>query len=189
MFNSLCKDSIPEALTTHISDDSIIQGLLNAGDLTPPLYRRVCRHIVAAEQAGADFIQLTCSSVSPCADVAQHLVTVPVLKIDAPMVELAVGLHERIGIIATNPVTLKPSTKLAQQTAHALNRKIHIESVLCPGAFDAFLAGRLDEHDKIVTAQLCDLMNNVDIVLLAQASMARVGRHTRQTTKKRPHPF
>ena len=64
-FGKLCAEIIPEAVPCHISDESLIQGVLAAGGLTPAIYRRICDHVVAAEAAGADAIQLTCSSVSP----------------------------------------------------------------------------------------------------------------------------
>lgn len=174
MFDGLCKEIVAEADTFHISDGSLIQAVLAAGGLTPGVYRRVCGHVVAAEQRGADVIQLTCSSVSPCVDVAKHLVAVPVLKIDEPMVERAVHGFERIGVIATAPTTLRPTTALVREKAGLLGRGVTVESVLCEGAYDAFFAGDLARHDRIVQEHLRDLMERVDVVLLAQASMARV---------------
>ncbi len=174
MFKSLCEELIPGSKLCHISDESLIQGLLAAGGLTPAVYRRICDHVVEAEQSGADAIQFTCSSISPCADVARHLVSKPLLKIDVPMVEHAVKNYKRIGIIATAPTTLKPSKDLVNEKARAQKGAIKVESVLCRGAFDAFLAGNMSEHDKIVTTHLLDLMKKVDVVLLAQASMMRI---------------
>ena len=174
MFNSLCEELIPGSKLCHISDESLIQGLLAAGGLTPAVYRRICDHVVEAEQSGADAIQFTCSSISPCADVARHLVSKPLLKIDEPMVEHAVKNYKRIGIIATAPTTLKPSKDLVNEKARAQKGTIKVESVLCRGAFDAFLAGNMNEHDKIVSTHLLDLMKKVDVVLLAQASMMRI---------------
>lgn len=174
MFKSLCEELIPGSKLCHISDESLIQGLLAAGGLTPAVYRRICDHVVEAEQSGADAIQFTCSSISPCADVARHLVSKPLLKIDEPMVEHAVKNYKRIGIIATAPTTLKPSKDLVNEKARAQKSAIKVESVLCRGAFDAFLAGNMSEHDKIVTTHLLDLMKKVDVVLLAQASMMRI---------------
>lgn len=174
MFNSLCEELIPGSKLCHISDESLIQGLLAAGGLTPAVYRRICDHVVEAEQSGADAIQFTCSSISPCADVARHLVSKPLLKIDEPMVEQAVKNYKRIGIIATAPTTLKPSKDLVNEKARAQKGTIKVESVLCRGAFDAFLAGNMSEHDKIVSTHLLDLMKKVDVVLLAQASMMRI---------------
>lgn len=174
MFKSLCEELIPGSKLCHISDESLIQGLLAAGGLTPAVYRRICDHVVEAEQSGADAIQFTCSSISPCADVARHLVSKPLLKIDEPMVEHAVKNYKRIGIIATAPTTLKPSKDLVNEKARAQKGTIKVESVLCRGAFDAFLSGNMSEHDKIVTTHLLDLMKKVDVVLLAQASMMRI---------------
>ncbi len=44
----------------------------------------------------------------------------------------------------------------------------------CPGAFDALKAGDTATHDAIVLKALKALMTEVDVVVLAQASMARV---------------
>ncbi len=173
-FNRLYAEHVGEGRLTHISDESLIQRALRADGLTPAIYRRVCEHVVAAEQAGADFIQLTCSSVSPCVDVAAHLVSVPVLKIDRPVVEQAVRAHRRIGVIATASSTLKPSTELVRQTARELGREVKVRSVLCEGAYDALLGGQMERHDAIVKAHLLELAEGSDAVLLAQASMARI---------------
>jgi Asp/Glu/hydantoin racemase len=186
MFSNLCRELIPGSKICHISDESLIQGVLAAGGLTPVIYRRVCEHAVAAEQSGADVIQLTCSSISPCADVARHLVNKPLLKVDEPMVEQAVSHYQRIGIIATAPTTLKPSTDLVREKALAKKGSIKIESVLCRGAFDAFLANNLNEHDKIVRSYLLDLMKKVDVVLLAQASMMRIANALEEKEKRVP---
>lgn len=174
MFTNLSRELIPGARLCHVSDETLIQGLLAAGGLTPMIYRRVCDNVVAAEQNGAEVIQLTCSSISPCVDVARHLVSVPVLKVDEPMVEKAVSRYRKIGIIATAPTTLKPSKELVERKVQGKEGSFQIESVLCEGAFDAFLAGRLDEHDRIVRNHLLDLMSKTEVVLLAQASMMRI---------------
>lgn len=186
MFNDLCQELISGSKLCHISDESLIQGVLAAGGLTPKIYRRICDHAVAAEQSGADVIQLSCSSISPCADVAKYLVSIPLLKIDEPMVERAVRNYQRIGIIATAPTTLKPSTDLVNEMAGTQKGLIEVDSVLCRGAFDAFLKGNMNEHDKIVRTYLLDLMKKVDVVLLAQASMMRVVDSLDETEKTVP---
>ena len=111
---------------------------------------------------------------SPCVDVARNLVSIPVMKVDEPMVEKAVGQYRKIGIIATAPTTLKPSNELVEQKAQEREGSIQIESVLCEGAFDAFLSGNLNQHDQIVRSHLLDLMSKTEVVLLAQASMMRI---------------
>jgi aspartate/glutamate racemase len=186
MFTALSRELVPGAKLCHIVDETLIQRVLAAGGLTPAIYRRVAEHSAAAEQNGAAAVQLTCSSISPCADTAQRLVSVPVLKVDEAMVESAVAKYRKVGIIATAPTTLKPSTDLVYQKAGARQGPIEVESVLCAGAFDAFLAGRVDEHDKIVRGHLLDLMRKVEVVLLAQASMKRIADALEEKEKVTP---
>jgi Asp/Glu/hydantoin racemase len=174
MFNDLCAELLPNASLCHVSDESLIQRILVAEGLTPVVFRRTMDHIVAAEEAGAEVIQLTCSSISPCADAARQMVSVPVLKIDEPMVRAAVEGFGRIGVIATNPGTLVPSTELVRTIAAEMGREVEVQSVLCAGAYAAWFAGDKDEHDRIVREYLLQLIDGVDVVCLAQASMARI---------------
>jgi Asp/Glu/hydantoin racemase len=174
MFDELCEEIVPEAEPCHISDESMIKGILAAKGLTPAIYRRTCEHVVAAEAAGAQVVQLTCSSISPCADVARHMVGVSVLKIDEPMVRTAVQGYGSVGVIATNPGTLNPSTGLVKDVARELGKEVQVKSVLCEGAYPAWLSGDREEHDRIVRGFLLDLMESVEVVCLAQVSMARV---------------
>jgi len=174
MFTGLCKELARDVRPYHVSDETLIHSVLAAGGVTPAVNRRICEHVVAAERFGADAIQVTCSSVSPCVDVAAPLVGVPVLKIDEAMMDDAVSRFERIGIMATTPTTLDPSAALLKERARLRGRSVVAESVLCAGAYEAFLAGKRDEYDRIVMAHLRDVMAKVEVVLLAQASMARV---------------
>ncbi len=174
MFSEMSAELLPGIDVCHVSDETIIQRILAAGGLTPAIYRRTCEHVVAAEQAGADVVQLTCSSISPCADVARRLVSVPVLKIDEPMARAAVEGHERVGVIATNPGTLKPSAQLVRDVAADMGREVEVVAALCEGAFPAWLAGDREKHDRIVRDHLLDLMDRVQVVCLAQVSMSRI---------------
>ena len=183
MFSDLCRELAPDARPYHVSDETLIHSVLAAGRITPEVNRRICEHVVAAERFGADAIQVTCSSVSPCVEVAAPLVGVPVLKIDEAMMDDAVSRFERIGIMATTPTTLDPSAALLKERARLKGRSVVAESVLCAGAYEAFLAGKPDEYDRIVTAHLREVMARVEVVLLAQASMARVADLLRDDEK------
>jgi Asp/Glu/hydantoin racemase len=136
----------------------------------------VAEHVVAAERAGAAAVQCTCSSISPCVDASRPLVGIPVLKIDEPMVDAALRFGPCIGIAATAPTTLKPTTELLHARAAAQGLTVKVESVLCEGAYNALFSGDPHKHDQIVTEVLRGLMTRNDVVILAQASMARVAQ-------------
>jgi Asp/Glu/hydantoin racemase len=174
-FARLAAEILPDDVEAiHVADELLLRVLFDRGGLTPVIYRRVADHIVAAQEMGAHAVQLTCSSISPCVDLASVMVGIPVLKIDEPMVEKAISIGSRIGVAATVPTTLKPTSELVRTRARATGREADVEPFLCAGAFDALSAGDGEEHDRIVRAGLRGLMTRNEVVVLAQASMARV---------------
>jgi Asp/Glu/hydantoin racemase len=102
------------------------------------------------------------------------MVSIPVLKIDEPMIDLALTLGNRIGVAATAPTTLKPTSELVYRRAELLGKEVKVDPVLCEGAYKALFSGDAETHDRIVRQYLENLMARNDVVLLAQASMARV---------------
>ena len=75
---------------------------------------------------------------------------------------------------ATLRTTLEPTIALLREKSTAAGRETKIEESLCDGAFEAVLAGNTASHDRIVSQALTELAAKVDLVVLAQASMARV---------------
>jgi Asp/Glu/hydantoin racemase len=176
VFKGLCDEVMPDVEVVNIIDESLLKDAMAIGRLTPSIYRRVGQIVLMAQDATADLVLLTCSSISPCVDVVSKLVDIPVLKVDEPMVDKAVNLGNKIGVIATVITTLKPTTDLVRSRALIKEKTVSVHSVLCEGALETLLAGNAVEHDKIVTKELMKLMKEVDVVVLAQASMARVAK-------------
>jgi Asp/Glu/hydantoin racemase len=90
------------------------------------------------------------------------------------MAEAAVRMGRRIGVMATLSTTLEPTIALLRAKAAEADIEIEIVDSLCDGAFDAVLAGDTTTHDRILSEALRNEMKDVDVVILAQASMARV---------------
>jgi hypothetical protein len=63
---------------------------------------------------------------------------------------------------------------LVRRRAAKVNKQIDLTAKLCEGAFDALMSGDAATHDKMVAAALRELSSKVDVIVLAQASMARV---------------
>jgi len=175
LFTRLSRELLPpEVEIWHIADEILLKVVLAQGGLSPFIHQRVGEHAVAAEQAGATVVQLTCSSISPCAETARSRVRIPVLKIDEPMVDRALELGSRIGVAATAPTTLRPTSDLIRARALAAGKTVQVESRLAEGAYAALFGGDPERHDAIVRQALHDLAQRNDVIVLAQASMARV---------------
>jgi Asp/Glu/hydantoin racemase len=174
IFEQLCKAKLPDVSVFNLVDDSLIKDVIAHGQLRPQTARRVTQHVAAAEDAGADYIMVTCSSIGAAVETAATLAGVPVLRVDQPMADRAVATAQRIGVIATLPTTLEPTADLILRRAAAAGRSIDLTARLCDGAFDALMSGDAALHDAMVAAALKELASQVDVIALAQASMARV---------------
>ena len=172
VFQELCNKHLPDVQVFNIVDDSLIKNVIKCGELKPETARRVVNYAASAEAAGADFILYTCSSIGAAVETAAGLSKVPVLRVDQPMADQAVQTGSRIGVIATLPTTLAPTTDLVKRRAAVAGKKIEVVSKLCEGAFDALMSGDMATHDKMVGDALKKLSKQVDVILLAQASMA-----------------
>jgi Asp/Glu/hydantoin racemase len=174
MIRPMMAERLPGVASFHIVDDSLIQDLLQAGQMNPTILRRLCRQVELAEEAGAELIMVTCSSIAPGVDVARRMVSVPVMKIDEPMAEKAISLSDRIGVMATAKTTMGPSVKLIEDKASEVGKKVTILPVLSADAFDCFLRGDMTTHDRIVKEAASKLVGKVGVAVLAQASMGHL---------------
>jgi Asp/Glu/hydantoin racemase len=174
IFKSLCDELIPGADYFHMVDESLIQNTIRAGRLTPATAQRVVRHLASAEEAGAEIAMVTCSSIGGAVDAAQPFLGIPALRVDQPMADKAVATGRRVGVLATLRTTLEPTASLVLRRARVAGKEIDLVDRLCEGAFDAFLAGDMAKHDAMVREGLKDLGTRVDVIVLAQVSMARV---------------
>lgn len=174
VFNELASELLPGVEVIHLVDEGLLKDILASGQLTPSMARRFGLLASFAEESGAEVVMLTCSSLAPLVDEAKDMVKVPLLKVDEAMADEAVKLGERVGVIATAYTTLKPTSDLIKTRAALQEKEIAVETVLCEGAFDALRRGDLETHDHTVKDRLNNLMGRVDVVVLAQASIARV---------------
>lgn len=174
LFQQLSSEFLKGAETFNIVDDSLIKDVIKKGKLMPNTAARVVSHVQAAEAAGADVILVTCSSIGRAIETAATLATVPVIRVDQAMADEAVQISSKIGVIATLPTTLEPTSDLVQRRAEAAGKNATITSKLCEGAFEALMSGDSAKHDEMVAKALKELMKEVDVIVLAQASMARV---------------
>jgi len=172
-FGSLCDELMPGVKRFNIADEGLLRLVLNAGGLSPAIFRRLGEDATCAAEVGADAILVTCSSISPCVDVVAKMVSIPVLKIDEPMADKAVTLGKRIGVLATAVTTLKPTSQLIAERSALAGKQTTVLPVLAEGAYEFLMSGDLPRHDQIIVDYLRRLMQSSDVVVLAQASMAR----------------
>jgi Asp/Glu/hydantoin racemase len=174
VFNQLGAILLPGVTLSHILDEPILARIRQRGHLAGEDTARLLAHVEIAQQTGANAVLVTCSTTSPCVDDIRAKVSLPVFKIDEAMIARAVNLGSRIGVIATSATTIDPTRQMLQAQAETVGKKIQVESVMVANALPALLNGDGSTHDHLVGEATLKLMPRVDVVVLAQASMARV---------------
>ncbi len=169
----IIKELQPDTDVVNFVDDSIIPAIAaNENRVPAGVVERIATYAAFAQDVGADAALVTCSSISETVDVAAERVGIPVFKIDQAMADRAVTMGGTIGVLATLETTQKPTERLLLSRAEAAGRHIELKSRLCVGAFDARADGDLDTHNRLIVESLSGLLDECDVVVLAQASMA-----------------
>jgi len=174
VFNEIAARVMPDVRILHFVDESTIKNTIAAGHLQKSTMRQVIRLVGSTFDAGCDVAMVTCSSIGRAVEMAAELYDQPVLRVDRAMAEQAVASAQRIGVVATLPTTLDPTADLVRRVAAEQGKDIELVAHLCQGAFDAVMAGDGATHDRIVGEALTTALADVDAIVLAQASMARV---------------
>lgn len=179
----LFKEIIPEVELVSMLDDSLLNDVIKVGQLTPDVTKRFVQYAIIAAENGSDLILNACSSIGETVYVAQNVVKVPIYRIDFAMAEEAVSTGGKIGVLATLPTTIEPTVRLIEKTAQEKGVNVTISSHVCAGAFQALAAGRGEEHDHTVSGAIEKMAQEVKVIVLAQASMARALPHVKSELK------
>jgi Asp/Glu/hydantoin racemase len=157
-----------------LEDPSILADVREAGYVTTaPAARLIGMYMKAAEE-GCEAVLNLCSSVGEVADAAQdaaRYIGVPIVRVDEEMCREAVRRGSRIGVMATLPTTLEPTKNTVKRVAREMNHEIKLVDCLVDGAFG------LDQvqFKARLTESAATIIDEVDVIVLAQGSMAYAG--------------
>ena len=154
-------------------DDSILPEINGTGYITDGVRMRVENMLRSAASVAPDAILFACSTIGELTVLAEPLTCIPVCRIDEPMCAEAVEKGVTIAVAATLDSTLAPTCGLIEAIASAQGKAITLIKRRIDGANAALHDGRGEVYDEMVSAALKELKAQADIVVLAQASMAR----------------
>jgi aspartate/glutamate racemase len=174
VFNRLAAELLPGIRRLHILDEPLLERVIQRGASAPEDAQRLAEHVSLAAAIGAQAVLVTCSTLSPSVDDLPGAAPIPVFKIDAAMIRQAVSKGGRIGVLATNVSTLRPTQSLLEAEAARAGRSITTTLRLVEDARAALQSGDGARYDQLVKTAALELAPQVDVVVLAQATMARV---------------
>lgn len=163
---------LPSVRVLNLLDEALLKEAERLGGVTPGLVRRMTTQVALHEAAGAELVLFTCNAYSPFVGQVQAQSDIPVLPIDDAMLERALAAGSRLGVLATVPAGLEQQRQSIARVAAAAGKQVEVEAVVRPEAFTALNQGDAARHDAILLGELRGLAEKVDVVILAQASMA-----------------
>jgi Asp/Glu/hydantoin racemase len=173
-FERLAHDLDPDLEVRHITDESLLADAIEAGAVPAATEERLAGRVRSALEEGADLVVVTCSSMGGATQAIAAREGWPLERIDVAMADRAVELGRRIAVVATLPSALEPTAALVRARAEARDQAIELVPRLAEGAFAALQAGDPQRHDELVRTAIRSVLGEVDVIVLAQASMGRV---------------
>ncbi|GAA1706043.1 aspartate/glutamate racemase family protein [Microbacterium sediminicola] len=173
-FDALARDALGDVQIYHVVDAGFAESEFARGVLSDDEEARLLDYVRLAEKRGDDAAVVTCSFLGTSVDKLHDEVSIPWLRVDEEMGRRAMAAGSRIGVIATAPSSLESTVALIQRLSKAQAEPATAVPWLCKGAFEALQAGDADTHDEAVREGLRALASQSDVIVLSQASMARV---------------
>ncbi len=170
-FSGLLSEVVPAAKETHLVDAELLSDARRHG-VDAGIEARILARLreLAVLEPGA--IVCTCSTLGGSAERLARWIETPVVRIDRPMAESAVAHGGRVALVVAVDSTLAPTRQLFEECAAHAGSDVTLVDAPCLDAWAQFEAGDHAGYLDRVARHVRDLADDVDIVVLAQASMA-----------------
>lgn len=174
--------AMPGCSLVNIADDSLIREVMENGSVTKGVRERMMHYFQAAAQCKPVVIVSACSSVGEVAEEADRLLDIPVVRIDHAMIEKALQEGNRIGVLASLGTTMEPTVSYIRRLAEGRGQKVQVVGKVAKGAYEANARGETEVHDSLIAQAAKEIGPVVDVMILAQGSMARMEETLRAQT-------
>jgi len=165
------------------TDPTIINETIANSRVTASAAKRLVKMYIDAVTAGAEIVYNICSSIRDVADAVKkvfEIMEVPFIRVDEDMAINAIKMGKRIGVLATLRTALDPTKGLVKRCAQEMGIDIEVIDALADGAFGK----PQEELEQILIEKACSISDRVDIILLAQVSVAACEEKIAQATGK-----
>lgn len=161
----------PQARLANLLDDSLPADFERDGRLTDAMIERFRSLGRYCADAGADAILFTCSAFGPAIDAVKRDQRIPVLKPNEALYDDLMAIRGRIALLATFVPTIPSMLAEINQCAAERGVQLQVDTHLVEGALDALLAGRPEEHNRLIAEAAAGFAGHAAIAF-GQVSMA-----------------
>lgn len=180
-FSDDLKKACPEEIEVDsLVDEYLVTNAKKCGYFPENNMKKLRLDLQSATLEYPDLIIVTCSSLTPFVKQMLNEFSTPILSIDDEMCRQAAMSNGKILVVATAPTTVGPTVdKIKSERESAV-----IETLLIEEAMDRLKSGDVSGHDALIAARVREF-TDVDVIVLAQASMASAKHLVYETTGKK----
>lgn len=178
-FGALVSDLDPACATLHAVRPDLLERARLHGLEDEALVEDLRAALRTLGDRGARVVICTCSTLGGLSAQYSADARPVVLRVDRPMAERAVRLGSSIGVVAALESTVATTHALLHDAALAAGTEITLVDALCLDAWARFEEGDREGYDRDVAECVDALDPTVEVVVLAQASMAGAAARVR----------
>jgi hypothetical protein len=174
-FRALVAELLPDAEVLEVVDELLLDRARRHGQHDVRVIGAIADRL--AELVDADVVVCTCSTIGGAAERIGLAAGEEVVRVDRAMVQRAVEMAGidgagRVAVVATLPSTLAPTRDLFDEIMLATGATLQVETHLIDDAWARHEAGDTEGYLDVIASRLPAIASGVDVVVLAQASMA-----------------
>ena len=173
LIDGLTKCLSKDDVVLHFINEYLIDRATAAGKVDAKALQVFTQLMLSAVEAEPDIIVVGCSMYFPYLPLIESFVTVPIMPIDEPMLELAIEKGKKIGLVVTTAPTIAGTEKRLKRIAEKSGKTVEILGEAASQAFALLTAGDVEGHNAdVLQAGEKLVKQGCDILLLCQISMA-----------------
>ncbi|UCG24629.1 MAG: Asp/Glu/hydantoin racemase [Chloroflexota bacterium] len=178
-FGELMSELAPDLKVRHMIDESLLAEAREDGVIRRELESHIGQAMRNAASTGAAVVVCTCSTIGSPAERAGDGHMLITQRIDRAMADAAVQMGPRILIVAALNSTLAPTRALIDDSAARLGLPVCCRELLVANAWSYFERSAHEKYVGTIEDAIRANIEEVDVVVLAQASMAEAGERCR----------
>jgi Asp/Glu/hydantoin racemase len=180
---------LPGVEFVHIYDGNMkVDNFSSPINVTPKINMlRYANYAHELEQSGCDVVVSCCSLMRRAVAFAGQIVSIPVIQLDAVILNEAAENYNRIGVINTTAYVVPYIEEQLKNIAAELNKEIEIIFSNNVTALELFNKGEYDKYEAIVIEDMKKLdEQGVDCILMGQIPFAMMEDKIKEQSFRAP---
>lgn len=165
--------SLPHVSVQHVVCERLLDDARTRGSVDAVLTAELGAVLGSLARTSA-VILCTCSTLGAAAEAFDETFGARVLRVDRPLAREAVARGSRIVVVAALESTLEPTRLLLEEEAARAHKRVALSLSHCEEAWAHFERGDEAAYLRAVAVHVEAVLEEGDVVVLAQASMVGV---------------